>query len=167
MIKRLFGWKRGRRSLLQPLQPGVLAPDFSLPSSTGGSIRLLELRGNPTVLVFYPADDSPVCSNQLALYNEALSLFQEYDAQLIGISTDSVASHRTFASSLNLRFPLLADDNPQGAVSRMYGVYDAKDGVSERALYVLDADGVIQWSHLSPRDVNPGANGILDALESQ
>ena len=124
------------------------------------------MRGRPVVLVFYPADASPVCSSQLALYNEALHLFQEHDAQIVGISVNSMAEHEAFADSLKLGFPLLADDDPTGAVSRAYGVYSERDRLSERALFVLDADGLIRWSYLSPRGVNPGANGILDALDS-
>jgi peroxiredoxin len=129
-------------------------------------MTLSEFQGRPVVLVFYPADESPVCSNQLALYNEALHLFEEHEAQLLGISVDDVASHQAFAGSLNLRFPLLADDDPAGDVAGRYGVFNDHDGKSERALFVVDPAGVIRWSHVSPRKVNPGAHGILQALES-
>ena len=143
-----------------------MAPDFSLVVSNGETINLSEYQGRPVVLIFYPADESSVCSNQLALYNEALHLFEEHDAQLLGISVDDVASHQAFARSLNLRFPLLADDDPAGDVAGRYGVFNERDGKSERALFVVDPAGVIRWSHLSPRKVNPGAHGILQALES-
>jgi len=118
------------------------------------------------VLIFYPRDESAVCSSQLALYNEALALFQEHDAQLLAISVDDLASHEAFAKALNLKIPLLADNDPAGTVAQAYGVLNSRDGRSERALFVIDGQGVIRWSHLSPRGINPGANGILDALES-
>jgi peroxiredoxin len=150
----------------EALSPGTAAPDFSLAASTGETLSLSDFRGRPVVLVFYPADESSVCTSQLALYNEAEHLFDEHDAQLLGISVDGVASHQAFAESLNLSFPLLADDEPTGEVAGRYGVFNSDDGVSERALFVVDPEGVIRWSHVSPRGVNPGANGILDALES-
>jgi peroxiredoxin len=137
-----------------------------LPGTTGESLTLADLRGRPVILAFYPADQSPVCSNQLALYNEALPLFEEFQAQLLGISIDDLASHQTFASNLNLSFPLLADHDPAGVVARAYGVYDEKKGICKRALFVLDEEGIIRWSYVSPIAVNPGANGILDALEA-
>ena len=93
-------------------------------------------------------------------------MFEEHDAQLLGISVDDQASHQAFASSLKLRFPLLSDDDPNGAISKAYGVYDENDRVSERALFVLDANGEVSWQYVAPRGVNPGANGILEALES-
>ena len=147
------------------LAPGTPAPDFALESAPGTTLRLSELRGRPVILAFYPADWSPVCSDQMALYNEILPEFREYGAELLGISVDSAWCHAAFAKERNLRFPLLADFEPKGAVSRRYGAYDAERGVSLRALFVLDADGVIRWSHLSPPGVNPGAAGILAALD--
>jgi peroxiredoxin len=117
------------------------------------------------VLAFYPADWSPVCGDQMALYNEMLDQFQEFDAALIGISVDGAWCHSAFARENTLHFPLLADFEPKGAVARAYGVYDGKEGTCERALFVIDPDGIIQWSYVSPIGVNPGANGILSALE--
>jgi peroxiredoxin len=118
------------------------------------------------VLVFYPADWSPVCGDELALFNELLPEFQRHDAELVGISVDGVWCHRAYAESRHLRFPLLSDFEPKGAVSRAYNAYRTREGFSERALFVLDRDGIIRWSHLSPVDVNPGANGVLAALEA-
>ena len=118
------------------------------------------------VLVFYPADWSPVCGDQVALYNEMWREFEDYNAQLLGISVDGVWCHLAFAESRKLRFPLLADFEPKGDVSRRYGAYRDKDGFSERALFVIDADGVVRWSYLSPIGVNPGADGIFEAIES-
>ena len=124
-----------------------------------------EFRGQPVVLVFYPADWSPVCGDQLALYNDVLSMFDNYGAQVLGISVDGIWCHQAFAENRKLQLPLLADFEPKGAVARAYGVYDEEDGYGKRALFVLDAQGTIRWSYVSPNDVNPGANGILDALE--
>jgi peroxiredoxin len=167
MIKKLI--KRNSRSnqdLPKPLEPGVTAPEFVLPATTGNPISLRDLQGQPVVLAFYPADNSPVCSNQLALYNEALHLFEQHGAQILGISADDLASHREFSESLNLGFPLLADNDPAGFVARAYSVYNEKDGKNERALFVIDADGIIRWSFVVPRNVNPGADGILETLET-
>jgi len=149
----------------QILAPGTPAPDFALESAPGTTLRLSELRGRPVILAFYPADWSPVCSDQMALYNEILPEFREYGAELLGISVDGVWCHKAFAEARKLRFPLLADFEPKGAVSRAYGAYSADYGTSERALFVIDAEGVIRWSYLSPADVNPGADGILTAIE--
>jgi peroxiredoxin len=144
---------------------GQAAPEFSLPSTPDRRVSLKELRGRPVVLAFYPADWSPVCGDQMALYNEALAEFSKYEAQLLGVSVDGVWCHAAFAANRKLRFPLLADFEPKGDVARRYGAYRSKDGVSERALFVIDRSGVVAWSFLSPINVNPGADGILDALE--
>jgi peroxiredoxin len=146
------------------LQPGVLAPDFTLKSSDGEDISLIRFRGQPVILAFYPADWSPVCGDQMVLYNEVLYLFEQHNAQLLGISVDGVWSHRAFAENRNLKFPLLSDFEPKGEISRLFGVYDTDSGQSERALFVIDSQGIIRWSYLSPADINPGANGILSAL---
>jgi len=147
------------------LQPGTAAPDFSLQAKPGESLSLRDFRGRPVVLVFYPADFSPVCGDQVELYNEISDEFAKHDAQLIGISVDSVWCHQAFGKARQLGFPLLADFEPKGAIARRYGVYRDGDGTTERALFVLDADGVIRWSYLSPIAENPGADGILAALE--
>ena len=147
------------------LSPGERAPDFNLARSPDDSLSLGDLRGQPVVLVFYPADWSPVCGGQLALYNEILEEFQRFDARLLGISVDGVWCHKAFAEDKNLEFDLLADFEPKGAVARAYGVYREDDGVTERALFVIDGDGAIRWSYVSPIDVDPGADGILAALE--
>ena len=148
------------------LVAGTPAPDFALNATPDQILRLSELRGRPVILVFYPADWSPVCGDQVALYNEILPEFHEYGAEIVGISVDGAWCHAAFARDRHLHFPLLADFEPKGAVSRLYGAYRAEDGFSERALFVLDGDGVIRWSYCSPVGVNPGADGILSALES-
>ena len=147
------------------LQPGVQAPDFFLASTPDQKVSLSDFRGQPVVLVFYPADWSPVCSDQLALYNELMPEFSEFEAEIIGISVDGVWCHLAFSKDRKLHIPLLADFEPKGAVARQYGVYREKDGESERALFVIDAEGVIRWSHVSPVGINPGAEGIFKALE--
>jgi peroxiredoxin len=147
------------------LQPGTPAPDFTLRSSPDHSLSLADFRGRPLIMAFYPADWSPVCTDQMALYNEILSEFRRFDAALVGISVDSAWCHAAFAQSRNLHFPLLADFHPKGEVANQYGVYDENIGMSERALFVIDGEGVIHWSYVSPIGVNPGADGILRALE--
>jgi peroxiredoxin len=149
-----------------PLPPGTLAPEFELRSTPDQTVSLAEFRGQPVILAFYPEDWSPVCSDQMALYQELLPEFQRFDAKLLGISVDGVWCHLAFAKDRNLHFPLLADFEPKGEVARTYQVYRAKEGTSERALYVIDADGIVRWSYVSPVGVNPGADGILRALES-
>lgn len=148
------------------LPAGVLAPDFSLKTTPDQWVSLSEFRGRPVVLTFYPADWSPVCADQLAVYNEILPEFQRYGAEVIGISVDGVWCHLAFARDRKLRFPLMSDFEPKGEVARMYGVYRRDDGESERALFVIDPTGTIHWSYVSPVGVNPGADGILRALES-
>src|SRR6266513_4020104 len=148
------------------LPAGTVAPDFALNATPDQVLRLSELRGRPVILVFYPADWSPVCGDQVALYNEILPEFREYGAEILGISVDGVWCHAAFARDRNLHFPLLSDFEPKGAVARLYGAYREGEGTSERALFVLDADGIIRWSFCSPIAVNPGADGILSALES-
>jgi peroxiredoxin len=149
-----------------PLPPGSHAPNFTLPCTPDQKLTLTELRGHPVVLAFYPADWSPVCSDQMALYNELLPEFKKYDAEVVGISVDGVWCHAEFAKARNLHFPLLADFEPKGGVSQSYGAYMRKEGESARTLFVLDAKGVVHWSFRSPTGVNPGADGILAALES-
>ena len=148
------------------LAPGTPAPGFTLQGSPDQHVSLLDFRGRPVVLAFYPADWSPVCGDQMALYNELLPEFQRFRAEVLGISVDGVWCHLAFAEARKLRFPLLADFEPKGAVARTYGVYRRTEGICERALFVIDAQGTIQWSYVSPLGINPGADGILTALEA-
>jgi peroxiredoxin len=148
------------------LSAGTVAPDFQLQVTPDQKLSLSELRGKPVILAFYPADWSPVCGDQMALYNEILPEFEKHQAALVGISVDGVWCHVAFAKDRNLHFPLAADFEPKGAVSKEYGVYFEAAGLSERALFVIDKDGVIRWSYCSPISVNPGADGILEALEA-
>ena len=148
-----------------PLSAGTPAPDFNLKQTPESDLTLEDLKGAPAILVFYPADWSSVCGDQLALYNEVLPEFERLGARLVGISVDGVWCHKAFREARNLRFPLLADFHPKGAMGKAYGVYDEIKGRESRSLFVLDSDGIIRWSYRSPDGVNPGANGILDALE--
>jgi peroxiredoxin len=146
------------------LSAGVPAPGFTLQVTPDQTLSLEELHGRPVVLAFYPADWSPVCGDQMSLYNEILGEFRRHDAALVGISVDGVWCHRAFAADHHLHFPLASDFEPKGAVARLYGVYRDADGTSERALFVIDRKGIVRWSFVSPIGVNPGADGILDAL---
>jgi peroxiredoxin len=148
------------------IKPGALAPVFALPTSPEQTVMLSQFRGRPVVLVFYPADWSPVCGDQVALYNELLTEFQAFGAQLLGISVEGVWCHAAFAADRKLQFPLLADFEPKGAVARQYGAFEETGGFCKRALVVIDATGVVHWSYVSPIGVNPGADGILSALET-
>ena len=148
------------------LQAGERAPNFSLNATPDQKLALRDFQGKAVVLAFYPADWSPVCSDQLAVYNELLSEFRRLGAEIVGVSVDGAWCHLAFSKDRKLRFPLLADFEPKGEVARAFGVYRKGDGVSERALFVIDGEGVVRWSYVSPLGVNPGAEGILDALES-
>jgi peroxiredoxin len=147
------------------LPSGTPAPDFALKSTPDQTVRLSEFRGRPVVLAFYPADWSPVCGDQMGLYNEMRSEFEELGAAVLGISVDGPWCHAAFSRDRKLHFPLLADFEPKGEAARLYGVYRSGEGVSERALFVIDANQIIRWSYVSPVGINPGAAGILAALE--
>jgi peroxiredoxin len=148
------------------LATGTAAPEFSLHVTPDQKLSLKELRGRPVILAFYPADWSPVCGDQMALYNEILPEFHKFGAELLGISVDGPWCHEAFAKDRRLHFPLLADFEPKGAVAKTYGAYRQEDGFCERALFVIDKKGVIAWSYCSPVAVNPGADGIVEALEN-
>jgi peroxiredoxin len=147
------------------LPAGTKAPPFTLKSIPGQSYSLSDFRGKPLVMAFYPADWSPVCGDQMALYNEMLEEFSTYGAQIVGVSVDGEWCHKAFTEARGIRFPLLCDFEPKGEVSRQFGAYDRQNGVSQRALFVIDGAGLIRWSFLSPVEVNPGADGILAALD--
>lgn len=148
------------------LKPGSKAPEFTLKSTPDQSVSLRDFRGQPLVLAFYPADWSPVCSDQMGLYAQVMPEFKKFNAEVLGISVDGIWTHLAFAKDRKLNFPLLSDFEPKGAVSKAYGAYEARVGESARALFVIDRKGIIRWSMLSPDGVNPGADGILSALEN-
>jgi peroxiredoxin len=147
------------------LKVGKIAPGFSLFEMPEHKISLSDYEGKRVILVFYPADWSPVCGDEVTLYNEMLSFFEKHDAKVIGISVDSKWCHQAFSHDRNLHFPLLSDFEPKGEVAKMYNVYDESEGTAQRALFVIDEFGIIRWNYLSPVDTNPGADGILTALE--
>src|SRR5260221_3748366 len=149
----------------EPLKAGSKAPDFNLKDTPDQTVALSDFQGRPVILAFYPADFSPVCGDELALFNEVLPEFQKHHAQLLGISVDYVWCHLGFAKDRNLHFPILADFHPKGEVAKLYNVYREEDGESERALYVIDGGGNIAWGYVSPIGVNPGVDGVLRALE--
>jgi peroxiredoxin len=148
------------------LAKGTRAPGFTLQVTPDQTLSLDELAGRRVILAFYPADWSPVCGDQISLYNHVLPEFRRYGAELLGISVDGAWCHQAFARDRKLHFALLADFEPKGAVARSYGAYRKTEGVAERALFVIDEKGMIAWSYCSPIAVNPGADGILDALEA-
>ncbi len=147
------------------LRAGAKAPNFTLKTTPDQSVSLEDFRGRPVVLAFYPADWSPVCSDQMGLYAQVMPEFKKFDAEILGVSVDGIWSHLAFSKERKLNFPLLADFEPKGEVSRLYGAFEATTGEAARALFVIDKKGVIRWSFLSPDGVNPGADGILSALE--
>jgi peroxiredoxin len=149
----------------RPLQPGDAAPEFSLPATPDQLVKLSELQG-PVVLIFYPADWSPVCGDELSMFEAAAGLFANHGAQLVGISVDSSWCHVAFKADRKLDFPLLADFHPKGAVAKSYGVFRDDDDTTERALFVLDAEHNIAWSYVSPVGISPGVDGALRAVEA-
>lgn len=147
------------------LAVGTQAPDFELYCTPDQKVKLSELKGQKVIIAFYPADWSPVCSDELTIFNEALKLFSRHNAQLLAISVDSKWSHLAFSESHKFHFPLLADFEPKGIIAKLYKAYDEIEGQCNRVLYVIDEEGIIQWAYQSPVGINPGADGILDTLE--
>ena len=149
------------------IEPGTPAPDFELRDQDGQKVTLESLRGQTTVLVFYPNDFSPVCTDQLNVYQEVLGELEAAGARLYGVSVDSAWTHKAFQQHLGVTIPLLADFHPKGEVARAFGVYNEKYGVSKRALVMIGPDLVVKWAHESPSPLEiPGANLIFDALEA-
>ena len=148
------------------IEPGSPAPDFKLRDQDGLEVSLDDLKGQTVVLVFYPLDFSPVCTDQLSIYQELVSDFDARGVKLYGVSVDSAFAHKAFQEKLNLTIPLLADFEPKGEVARAYGVYNDEYGTAQRALVMIDPDGVVTWAYCSPSALEiPGANLIFDALE--
>jgi peroxiredoxin (alkyl hydroperoxide reductase subunit C) len=149
------------------IEPGTPAPDFTLRDQDGEEVTLESLRGQTTVLVFYPNDFSPVCTDQLNVYQEVAGDLEAAGAKLYGVSVDSAFTHRAFQQHLGITIPLLADFHPKGEMARAYGVYNEKYGVSARALVMIGPDLDVKWSYKSPSPLEiPGANLIFDALEA-
>lgn len=148
------------------IAPGTVAPDFTLAAGPDSTISLSDYRGQAVVLVFYPADWSPTCGDQVGVYSEMVTVFETFNAKVLGISVDGTWCHKAFVEARRILFPLLADFEPKGDVARQYGVYRPQNGISERAIIIVDAAGIVRWSYLSPIGVNPGADGIVKALEA-
>jgi peroxiredoxin len=149
------------------IEPGSPAPDFTLPDQDGNGVSLRDFRGRTLVLVFYPADFSPVCTDQLNIYQEVMPQLEEQGAALVGVSVDGAFCHKAFQQHQGLTMPLLADFHPKGEVAKAYGVWSDDYGVASRALVMVAPDGVVQWSYSSPPLEVPGANLIFDALEQR
>ena len=149
------------------IQPGSTAPDFTLRDQDGREVSLADFRGQTVVLVFYPADFSPVCTDQLNIYQEVLDQLEERGAKVIGISVDGSFCHKAFRDHLNLTIPLLADFHPKGEVSRAYGVWCEDYGVASRALVMVGPEGDVRWTYMSAALEVPGANLIFDALDER
>ena len=150
------------------VEPGAQAPDFTLPDQDGRKVSLADLRGQRTVLVFYPLDFSPVCTDQLNVYNEVLDELEREGVRLYGVSVDSAYCHKAFQEQLGIRIPLLADFHPKGAVAKAYGVYEENWGNSARALVMIGPDLTVEWAHRSPSALEiPGVNLIFDALQAR
>src|SRR5436305_8704070 len=149
------------------IEAGAKAPDFSLPDHDGNEVSLADFAGGKLVLVFYPLDFSPVCTDQLSLYQEVLGEIESQGASLVGISVDSSYCHHAFREHINLTMPLLADFNPKGEVSRAYGAWIEQVDHGNRSLVLIDEQGTVAWSHASPTPLEiPGANLIFDALSA-
>jgi peroxiredoxin len=149
------------------IEPGSSAPDFTLPDQDGREVSLADFRGRTLVLVFYPADFSPTCTDQLNLYQEVLPQLEEQGAALVGISVDGAYCHKAFQAHLNITIPLLADFHPKGAVARAYGLWSEEYGVARRGLVMVGPDGTVVWSYIGPPLEVPGANLIFDALDQR
>jgi peroxiredoxin len=149
------------------ISAGEKAPDFSLPNHQGKPVSLSDFRGRRVLLVFYPSDFSPVCSDQLSIYQEVKPSLDDAGLQVLGVSVDHSWAHRAFRKHLNIEFTLLADFHPKGEVARLYGAYLDEYGTANRSLVLIDEDGIVQWVHESPTPLEiPGANLIFDALEA-
>jgi peroxiredoxin len=150
------------------IEPGTPAPDFTLANQDGEDVSLGDLRGRTVVLVFYPLDFSPGCTDQLSVYQEVLSELEAEGVTLYGVSVDSAFAHKAFQQHLGISIPLLADFHPKGEVAAKFGVYNEERGANRRALVMIGPDGVVKWAYQSPSPLEiPGVNLIFDALEQQ
>jgi len=146
------------------IEIGTPAPDFTLRDQDGEEVSLSGYRGSKVLLVFYPMDFSPVCSDQLSIYQEVTPQLTEKGVELVGISVDHVYAHKAFQEKLGIETTLLADFEPKGEVARAYGSY-LDLGFANRTLVLVDEDGKVVWTYESPNPGEfPGANVIFDAL---
>lgn len=144
---------------------GEPAPDFTLRNQDAEKVSLSDYRGRKVLLIFYPGDFSPVCGDQLSIYQEVKPQIAEQGVELLGISVDSFFAHKAFQEKLGIDTPLLSDFEPKGEVARAYGSYFEKLGFAHRTLVLVDEEGKVAWTYQSPKDDEfPGANVIFDAL---
>jgi peroxiredoxin len=149
------------------LEPRTAAPDFTLHNQDDEEVSLGDYRGRKVLLVFYPGDFQPVCTDQLSIYQEVLPELEAKGVQVLGVSVDSWYSHAVFHKQLGLGFPLLADFNPKAAVAKAYDAYFAPADFANRSLVLVDEEGKVAWAHEAENPgVNPGANLIFDALDA-
>jgi peroxiredoxin len=146
------------------ISPGTPAPGFTLTDQDGEEVSLADFHGRRVVLVFYPADFSPVCTDQLSIYQDSLAEFERRGAQLLGISVDGAFCHKAFQSHLSLTIPLLADFHPKGEVARAYGLWSDEFGVSGRGLVLIGPDGTVEWAYRSPALEYPETDLIFQKL---
>jgi peroxiredoxin (alkyl hydroperoxide reductase subunit C) len=148
------------------ISAGEPAPEFTLRNQDGEKVSLSDFRGRKVLLVFYPLDFSPVCTDQLSIYQEVKPEVEAAGLTMVGISVDSGFAHKAFQESLGIDIPLLADFEPKGEVARAYGAYVEKFGHANRSLVLIDEEGAVEWAHESPTPLEiPGANLIFDALD--
>jgi len=149
------------------IEAGEPAPDFTLRNQDGKKVSLSDFRGEKVLLVFYPLDFSPVCSDQLSIYQEVKPEIEARGVRMIGISVDSGFAHKAFQEKLGIDTQLLADFEPKGAVARAYGAYIERAGTANRSLVLVDEEGTVEWVHESATPLEiPGANLIFDALSA-
>lgn len=149
------------------IEAGEPAPDFTLRDQNGEKVSLSDYRGRKVLLVFYPQDFSPVCSDQLSVYQEVKPEIEAKGVELLGISVDHAWAHKAFQENLGIDMRLLADFEPKGEVARAYGAYIEQVGHANRSLVLIDEQGTVEWVHESPSPLEiPGANVIFDALET-
>jgi peroxiredoxin len=147
------------------IEVGEQAPDFTLRDQDGEKVSLADFRGRKVMLVFYPGDFSPVCGDQLSIYQEVKPEIEEKGVEMIGISVDSFFAHKAFQEKIGIDTRLLSDFEPKGEVARAYGSYVEKLGFANRTLVLVDENGKVAWTYESPNPGEfPGANVIFDAL---
>ena len=153
----------GRLSVTE-LQVGDLAPDFTLPANDGQKYTLSQMRGRPVVLAFYPHDFSPTCTQEHGCFMRDLARFSDLNAQVFGVSTDSVWAHKAYAEQQGITYPLLADYFPQAGVAQLYGAYDARRGRAQRHTFVIDPQGRLAYVQRNEPGQVPPLDDLIASL---
>jgi peroxiredoxin len=146
------------------LQVGSAAPDFALKDQSQKEVKLADFRGKRVVMVFYPLDWSPTCTNEHVCLVNDYKRFEKLDAQVLGLSVDSAWSHKAFAEKMGIQYPLLADFNPRGAVADKFGIYMSDKGITGRAIAIIDRAGKIGWFKQYDIPTVPDINEVAEAL---